>query len=69
MIRSQINEKKTFSGILDASARDTNGMLSQGRKEMDQAWDDIDEGWQALQQNMTGVGITKPLDSKEGMVM
>ncbi|CAN0099674.1 unnamed protein product [Ectocarpus sp. 8 AP-2014] len=69
MLRFQSNEKETFSEILEASARETNDMLSHRRKVMDQAWDDIDEGWQALQEHMTEVGITKPLDSKEGMVM
>ncbi|CAN0083927.1 unnamed protein product, partial [Ectocarpus sp. 12 AP-2014] len=69
MLRSLSNEKETFSEILEASARETNGILSQRRKVMDQAWDDIDEGWQALDGHMTEAGITKPLDSKEGMVM
>ncbi|CBJ28932.1 conserved unknown protein [Ectocarpus siliculosus] len=68
MLRFQSNEQKTFSEILEASARETNDILSQRRKVMDQAWADIDEGWQALQEHMAKIGITKPLDLKEGLV-
>ncbi|CAM9194691.1 unnamed protein product, partial [Ectocarpus sp. 12 AP-2014] len=68
MLRFQSNEQKTFSEILEAAARETNDILSQRRKVMDQAWGSIDEGWQALQDHMAKVGITKPLDLKEGLV-
>ncbi|CAN0399092.1 unnamed protein product, partial [Ectocarpus fasciculatus] len=68
MLRSQPNEQENFSEILEASAQETKGILSQRRKVMNQAWADIDEGWQALREHMTSVGITKPLDPKEGTV-
>ncbi|CAM9735889.1 unnamed protein product, partial [Ectocarpus fasciculatus] len=68
MLRFQSNEKKTFSATLASSARATEAALSQRQQEMDQEWDSIDEEWQALRERMTKVGITKPLESKEGMV-
>ncbi|CAM9679535.1 unnamed protein product [Ectocarpus sp. 4 AP-2014] len=68
MLRLQSNEKKTFSATLAVSSRATEAALSQRRQEMDQEWDSIDEGWQKLRERMTEVGITKPLESKEGIV-
>ncbi|CAM9747042.1 unnamed protein product [Ectocarpus sp. 6 AP-2014] len=38
---------------MEASARATEVALSQRRREMDQAWDDTDQGWQELQAHMT----------------
>ncbi|CAM9746903.1 unnamed protein product, partial [Ectocarpus sp. 6 AP-2014] len=68
MLRFQSDEKKTFSVTLAASSRATEAALSQRRQEMDQEWDSIDEGWQTLRERMKKLGITKPLESKEGMV-
>ncbi|CAB1119780.1 unnamed protein product [Ectocarpus sp. CCAP 1310/34] len=68
MLRCQSNEKKTFSATLAVSSRAMEAALSQRRLEMDHEWDSIDEGWQTLRERMTEVGITKPLESKEGIV-
>eukprot|EP00903_Cladosiphon_okamuranus_P013730 g12783.t1 len=68
MLRLQSNEKETFSSTLKASSQETEAALRRRRREMDQAWDRIDQGWKELQQRMTDVGITKPSDAKEGMV-
>ena len=68
MLRSQLNEKETFSATLTASAAETEAALKQRRTEMDQAWDSVDERWKELEQRMVEVGIARPSSSSEGMV-
>lgn len=68
MIRSQMNENKTFAATVSAYTKEIESSLGQRRKEMAKAWDDLDRGWKELEQRMTELGITTPSASNEGLV-
>lgn len=65
MRRHTKNEGKTFSAALDSTVKEAEASLCLRRKEMAQAWDDLDKGWQDLRNRMAEVGIAKPLASDE----
>lgn len=66
MSRRTTNENKTFSIAFDANTDEIQAAGRQRRKLMHEAWKDIDNGWQDLEQRLIGVGITK--SSEEGLV-
>ena len=68
MLRTQPNERGAFSASLTASAQETEAALKQRRREMDQAWDGVDDGWEELERSMAEDGISRPSGSSEGTV-
>ena len=68
MRRVQKNERDVFSRTLTASSQELEAALRQTRREMDRAWERIDEGWKDLQPRMTATGIIEPSDANEGTV-
>lgn len=68
MLRTQPNERDIFSASLTASAQETEAALKRRRRDMDQAWDSVENGWKKLEKRMAEVGITRPSSSSEGMV-
>lgn len=65
MHRHNKNEGERFSAALDSTIKEAEASLCLRRKEMAQAWDDLDKGWQDLRNRMAEVGITKPVASDE----
>lgn len=68
MSRCHMNENDTFSATVNAYSKEVEAALRQRRKEMSQAWEDVDRGWHELNQCRIDAGITKPSGSQEGMV-
>ncbi|CAM9839463.1 unnamed protein product [Ectocarpus sp. 8 AP-2014] len=68
MSRCHMNENDTFSATVNAYSKEMEAALSQRRKEMSQAWEDVDRGWHELNQSRIDAGITKPSGSQEGML-
>ncbi|CAM9090794.1 unnamed protein product [Ectocarpus fasciculatus] len=68
MSRCHMNENDTFSATVNAYSKEMEAALSQRRKEMSQAWEDVDRDWHELNQSRINAGITKPSGSQEGMV-
>ncbi|CAM9717215.1 unnamed protein product [Pylaiella littoralis] len=66
MFRRRANEHKSFTAAVDFYAREVEAALSRRHKEMGQEWDDLDKGWQDLNNAMAKVGIAKPSESCTG---
>lgn len=63
-----MNENSTFAATVGAYTKEMESSLGQRRKEMAQAWDDLDQGWIELEQRMKELGITAPSATNEGLV-
>ena len=68
MLRSQPNEKVSFSAAMATFTEETDAALKQRRDEMDQAWDRVEDGWKELKQRMVDIGISRPSTSTERVV-
>ena len=66
MARQHQNEDRTFSVAFDAKMEAIQAAGTQRRKLMRDAWEDIDNGWRALEQRLVGVGIVN--SSEQGML-
>lgn len=68
MKRSSVNVKEVFREATDAYARDFEAGLKQRRHEMENAWEEIDEGWAALETKMAKFGF-RPAESADDSIL
>lgn len=60
MQRQHTNEQKLFSATTDTYVEQLQASLRQRREEMNEAWENVDSGWQDLAQCIREKGIVKP---------
>lgn len=67
MKRCLFDGNEVFRETTDYHAKDLEGSLEQRRAEMKSAWEEIDEGWEALEKRMAEIGV-RPAGENESMI-